>query len=135
MMERFRRGCAGSASQAGTRKSKTFMSGSVSCGAGSGASNNSERGRRCPARLDEPCVMALTRPILTPAVLRVALTSTNTQLLVWPAALTGFELEQNTDLATPNWTVVTNLPVEVGDEMQVIAPPTAAQNFYRLHNL
>lgn len=71
--------------------------------------------------------------ILSPAVLRVALTTTNTVLLAWPSALAGFDLEQNAGLTTTDWTTVTNSPVEVGSEKQVILPPTAAEGFYRLH--
>ena len=37
-------------------------------------------------------------------------------LLAWPAALTGYDLEQNADLATANWLPVTDQPVVVGDE-------------------
>jgi hypothetical protein len=63
----------------------------------------------------------------------VALTSTNAVLVAWPAALTGYDLEQNADLATPNWLAVTNVPELVGSEEQVILPAAAAQSFYRLH--
>jgi hypothetical protein len=66
--------------------------------------------------------------------LRVVLTSTNTLLLAWPAALTGCGLEQNADLTTTNWLAVTNPPVVVGDEKLVIVnPPVSGQNFYRLN--
>ena len=75
----------------------------------------------------------LTITVLPPAVLRVALTSTNTVLLAWPAALTGYDLEQNANLNTTNWLPVTNPPVVVGDEKQVTVPPAPDPNFYRLH--
>jgi beta propeller repeat protein len=71
--------------------------------------------------------------VLPPAVLRVALTSTNTVLLAWPAALTGYDLQQNADLATTNWLAVTNPSVVVGDEKQVIFDPNPGNRFYRLH--
>ena len=62
----------------------------------------------------------------------MVLTSTNTVLLAWPAGVTGYDLQQNADLATTNWTSVTNTPELVGDEYQVILPPAASQGFYRL---
>ena len=49
------------------------------------------------------------RPVLPPA-LRVALTPTNTLLLAWPAAATGYALQRNLDLAPANWTTLTNTP-------------------------
>jgi PKD repeat protein len=71
--------------------------------------------------------------VLPPAVLRVALTSTNTVLIAWPAAVTNYALQQNADLTTTNWLAVTNAPGVVGSEKQVLLSPAAAQNFYRLH--
>ena len=75
----------------------------------------------------------VTITVLRPAVLGVALTSTNTVLLAWPAALTPYDLKQNAGLTTTNWLAVTNPPVVVGDEKQVVVSPTSGQNFYRLH--
>jgi hypothetical protein len=72
--------------------------------------------------------------MLSPPVLRVALTTTNTLLIAWPAAATGYALQQNPDLATTNWTSVTNTPDLVGDEYQVILPPASGQGFYRLRH-
>jgi hypothetical protein len=66
-------------------------------------------------------------------LLRVALTSTNTVRLAWPAAVTNYALQQNADLTTTNWLAVTNAPGVVGSEKQVLLSPAAAQNFYRLH--
>jgi PKD repeat protein len=78
----------------------------------------------------ETDVVSIT--VLPLAVLRVAPTSTNTVVITWPAASPGYGLQQNADLATTNWTTVTNLPIVVADEKQVILSPAAAQNFYRL---
>lgn len=47
----------------------------------------------------------------------------------WPAAFTGYFLEQNTNSATTNWDLVTN-PVSVVN--QVIVPTPSGNRFYRL---
>ena len=76
----------------------------------------------------------LTIHVFAPATLRVALTPTNTLLLAWPAAATGYALQQNPDLSPTNWTTVTNTPEVVGSEKRVLIAPASAQNFYRLRS-
>jgi hypothetical protein len=49
--------------------------------------------------------------------------------LTWPYLTPGYVLQQNSDLATPNWVTVTNTPSVVN---QVILAPTNANNFYLL---
>jgi hypothetical protein len=53
-------------------------------------------------------------------------------LIAWPAASTGFVLQQNSAPGNTNWTDVANAPVVVGNEKQVIVTPSAGSTFYRL---
>ena len=65
-------------------------------------------------------------------LLRIVLTSTNTVLVAWPAPATGFSLQQSDALSAPAWVNVTNSPVVVGAENQVIITPSPRNRFYRL---
>jgi hypothetical protein len=65
-------------------------------------------------------------------VLRVVSTATNTVVVAWPAPSTGFSLQQNPSLSTTNWVGVTNTPVTVGAELQVVISPPAGNRFFRL---
>jgi hypothetical protein len=65
-------------------------------------------------------------------LLRVVLTGTNTVVVAWPNASTGFSLQQNGALGTVNWTGVTNPISVVGSENQIIVAPPAGNRFYRL---
>lgn len=57
--------------------------------------------------------------------------SNNWVILSWPTNAVGFTLQQNPGLADA-WTAVTNTPVVVNDQNQVLLAPVAAQGFYRL---
>lgn len=50
----------------------------------------------------------------------------------WPAATYGYLLQQNADLATTNWTTVTNLPSTDNQQNQVVLPAGSRSMFYRL---
>jgi hypothetical protein len=52
----------------------------------------------------------------------------------WPSSSSAadFRLEQNSDLRTANWMVVTNAPTWTNGQMQVIVSPTDRQSFYRM---
>jgi hypothetical protein len=65
-------------------------------------------------------------------LLSVALTPTNTVLVSWPYPSTGFALQQNGVLGNTNWGNVTNPPVQVGQQWQLIVQPQAGNKFYRL---
>ena len=64
--------------------------------------------------------------------LRVFLPTTNTVVIAWPAPSTGFSLEQKSDLNAASWGGVTNTPIPVGSEKQVIVSPPVGNRFYRL---
>ena len=65
-------------------------------------------------------------------LLSVSLTATNTVLISWPSPSTGFNLQQNGSLGTPSWVNVTNSPVQVGQQWQLIARPASGNKFFRL---
>src|SRR5213083_627171 len=63
--------------------------------------------------------------------LRVVLTTSNTVLVAWPSPSTGFSLQQNPVVNNPTgWGGVTNVPVVVGNEKQVIISPPLGNRFY-----
>jgi hypothetical protein len=53
-------------------------------------------------------------------------------IVSWPSSFSGFILQENTDISTPNWTDVTNNVVTVPGENQVAINPQEANNFFRL---
>jgi hypothetical protein len=62
----------------------------------------------------------------------ISLTTTSTVLVSWPYPSEGFSLQQDGALGTANWVRVTNAPMQVGQEWQLIAQPQAGNKFYRL---
>lgn len=70
-------------------------------------------------------------PTLMPP--HLSLISSNSQYAVaWPSSVTGFQLQQNTNLNTANWSNVTS-PVLLSNGMnEVIISPGNAATFYRL---
>lgn len=57
--------------------------------------------------------------------------SNNTVAIAWPTNAVGFTLQQSSSY-TGLWTAVTNIPVVVNDQNQVLLQFVAGQNFYRL---
>jgi hypothetical protein len=64
--------------------------------------------------------------------LRIFRTVTNTVVLTWPATATSYSLEENLNVISANWAMVTNVESTVGTEIQIIVPPSAGQRFFRL---
>jgi hypothetical protein len=64
--------------------------------------------------------------------LRIFLTATNTVIVAWPTAATGFSLEQNGNMASTAWSNVTNSVTVVGSENQITVAPPVGNKFYRL---
>jgi hypothetical protein len=63
----------------------------------------------------------------------LALQLSGTNVVVsWPGGIAGYMLQQNSDLATTNWTTVTNTPVVTNNHNQVILPAGQSNLFYRL---
>jgi len=65
-------------------------------------------------------------------LLTIARTTTNTVLLSWPSPSTDFTLQQNTNVATTNWTAVGTTPADDGTTKTVIVNPPVGNRFYRL---
>jgi hypothetical protein len=53
-------------------------------------------------------------------------------VISWPAAASGWRLQQNSGLKATNWTNVSAPVHKLGDSMQVILAPQGANGFYRL---
>jgi hypothetical protein len=68
---------------------------------------------------------------LPPAALDIAPSGTNL-VLSWPSPPEGFKLQQNSNLATTNWTTMTNTPTITNGQNQVFLPSAAGSRFYRL---
>jgi hypothetical protein len=78
--------------------------------------------------------IAAFRPVVLPAnpILRIFLTDTNTAVVAWPSAATGFLLQQSADLIATNWSNVSSNIQSVGSESLVVLPRSASPQFYRL---
>jgi hypothetical protein len=64
--------------------------------------------------------------------LAVTLTPTNTALVSWPSPSTGWNLQQNTNLATMNWVTPPESIADNGTNKFIIATPSAGNMFFRL---
>lgn len=80
-----------------------------------------------------PLLFTFAPDAVTPPPL--SLLSSNAQFAVaWPSSVTGFQLQQNTNLTTSAWLNVTDA-VQVADGMnEVLISPTNSASFYRLIN-
>jgi hypothetical protein len=67
-----------------------------------------------------------------PPQLGISLAGANSALISWPAAATGFALQQNANLGTTNWSAVTNVPSVVGGQNQVVISPLTGNRVFRL---
>jgi len=65
-------------------------------------------------------------------LLSIQLTSTNAVVISWPASSIGFSLQRSSILNPANWVNVTNTPVVTNGLNQVMMPPPAGRQFYRL---
>jgi hypothetical protein len=64
--------------------------------------------------------------------LSVTLTATNTVLISWPSPSTGFQLQQNPNLATGNWVTTAQTPADNGVIKTIVISPPTGSSFYRL---
>lgn len=74
---------------------------------------------------------AVVVPVLPPRLVML-LTDTNTVIITWPAASTGFVLQENPDLSTTNWLDASNPVSVVGRNNQVVVPLQGGSDFFRL---
>jgi hypothetical protein len=69
---------------------------------------------------------------LTYPPLSLSLSPPNSLKFRWPFTNSPYRLQANTSLTSTNWVTMTNLPVNVGTNSQVILPATASQQYFRL---
>jgi hypothetical protein len=72
-----------------------------------------------------------TSPAVVPQ-LQAALVSSNSIVLSWPSSPGSFVLQENSVLASTNWSVVTNAPAVIGQVNQLVLDRAGGRNFYRL---
>ncbi len=82
----------------------------------------------------DPDWVLVLESTVDPQALSIFLTATNTVVVTWPSAWTGYTLQQNSDLTTTNWVIVTNVNSVVGGEYQSMFLPEANPHFYRLES-
>jgi hypothetical protein len=64
-------------------------------------------------------------------LLTIQRATNNTVVVFWPSPSTGFNLQENTNLATTNWTAVAQTPNDDGTIKSVVVAPSAFR-VYRL---
>jgi len=68
-------------------------------------------------------------------LLSISLTTTNTAIVSWPSALSGFILQQNTKgIGTANWSNVVASPTDNGTMKYILFSPPMGSRFFRLFN-
>jgi hypothetical protein len=65
-------------------------------------------------------------------LLKIFLTRTNTAVISWPSASTGFALQQNGQLGTSNWVATGQTLNDNGTNKFVIVNPPSGNRYYRL---
>jgi len=64
--------------------------------------------------------------------LHIGLASPDTVKLSWAVSDTPFVLQENSDFTMNNWATVTNAPIVIEQENQVVLPLSPGNNYYRL---
>jgi len=67
-------------------------------------------------------------------LLSILLTATNTAMIYWASPSLGYELLQNTNLGTTNWTTPPQSITDNGSIKYIIVNPPTGNRFYRLRN-
>jgi hypothetical protein len=70
-------------------------------------------------------------PALTPPLLSISLTSTNTIVITWLAS-SSFALQINSDLSGTNWVNVTNTVEAISNVNRIVVSPSSSREFFRL---
>jgi len=76
--------------------------------------------------------VSLTLAVPSAPPLNLSLSPTNTLVFTWTTPTNGFLLQANASLGTTNWVTLTNAPVTVGTNLQIVLPAPASNQFYRL---
>ena len=92
------------------------------------------------AMLDQLAAMYSTHPadvyIIDTGMLQLSvfLTTTNTAVVSWPSAATGWSLQQNANLTSTNWTTPTENVNDDGTNKYIIVTAAGGNTFYRLYH-
>ena len=72
--------------------------------------------------------------VATPSApsLTIQRTATNTVIVSWPAMADDYELRENSNLNTPNWTVPPQVVNTSGGNKSIVVNPPSGNHFYRL---
>jgi len=70
--------------------------------------------------------------VFLPTAALVVKTSGSNLVFSWPSPPGNFVLQQNSNLATTNWTAATNTPTTTNGQNQIILSPAGSNLFYRL---
>lgn len=89
-------------------------------------------GRLSPQEILASDILGPNQTLSTTAELSASRVGGNT-ILSWPLANAGFAVQSTPTLINPNWVILTNMPVLVGDtNWQVTVPLTSRTSFFRL---
>ena len=69
---------------------------------------------------------------LTYPPLELSLSSPGQLVFRWPLTNSPYRLQANALLSSTNWATLTNVPVNVGTNSQIVLPALSSQQFYRL---
>jgi hypothetical protein len=64
--------------------------------------------------------------------LNLSLSAPNSLTFRWPFTNSPYRLQANASLTTTSWVTLTNAPVNVGTNNQIVFPANASQQYYRL---
>jgi hypothetical protein len=76
--------------------------------------------------------VSITLAVPTAPPLNLGLSPSNTLVFTWPATNNAVQLQANASLDTTNWVTLTNTPVTVGSNLQIVLPAPGSNRFYRL---
>lgn len=93
---------------------------------------NTTTGEEVPDSSTGPMVFDFTTLPDGRPQLQLIATATNGLAVTWPASATNWSLVSSAAPHGPSWTAVTNEPVQVGEQKQVILPADAPAGFFRL---
>ncbi|HVM49181.1 MAG TPA: Ig-like domain-containing protein [Candidatus Acidoferrum sp.] len=84
------------------------------------------------ATVSAPVMVSAAIPAI-PSVPALRILPSDTNLTIyWPTFFTAFSLQCATNLAAPDWQIVTNVPAVVGDQFTVTLPPASVQRYFAL---
>jgi|GEM_PF-1450621 hypothetical protein len=70
--------------------------------------------------------------VLTSPALNLGFSRPNSLVFTWPFTNSPYRLQSAASLTNPQWVTLTNMPLNVGTNNQIVLPATANMQFYRL---